>query len=303
MVPCAPLRQGRSDVNQPFNPFPELTAQRGRRAFIKTSLGTGFALAVQPVAAQTITTPSTGLVAGEVQVPTADGTMPAYRAMPDKGGPFPVMLVIQEIFGVHEWIKDVCRRFAKLGYYAIAPDLYARQGDASKADIKTILTEIVPKVPDAQVMSDLDATAAFAKASGSGDTARLGATGFCWGGRVIWLYAAHAKDLKAAVAFYGILGGQAAPTSDIKPKNPLDIGTTITTPVLGLYGGHDDNIPVSLIDEMRGELTKANSPARIDVYADAPHGFFADYRPSYRKDAAVDAWSKVQVWFKAHGVS
>jgi carboxymethylenebutenolidase len=286
-----------------LNPFPEITAPQGRRGFLKTSLGAGFALAVQPVSAQTITTPADGLVAGEVKVPSLGVEIPAYRAMPATSGPFPTMLVIQEIFGVHEHIKDVCRRFAKLGYYAIAPDLYARQGDATKADIKTILSDIVPKVPDEQVMADLDASVAFARASGAADTARLGATGFCWGGRIIWLYAAHTKSVKAAVAFYGLLGGPASPTSALKPINPVDIGATITTPVLGLYGGKDDNIPNALIDMMRDELAKAKSPATIVVYPDTPHGFFADYRPSYRKPAAEDAWARLQAWFKDHGVS
>lgn len=288
-----------SDV---LNLHPEVTARGGRRAFLKTSLGVGFALAVQPVSAQTITTPADGLVAGEVAVPSLGVDVPAYRAMPAAGGPFPTMLVIQEIFGVHEHIKDVCRRFARLGYYAIAPDLYARQGDATTADIKTILGDIVPKVPDAQVMSDLDATAAFARQSGSADVGRLGATGFCWGGRIVWLYAAHSRDLKAAVAFYGLLGGPASPTSPLKPTNPVDIGSTITTPVLGLYGGKDDNIPEPMIERMRDELKTANSPASIVIYPDTPHGFFADYRPSYRKAAAEDAWSKTQAWFKGHGV-
>ena len=297
------FHQPEPDLTQPSNPFPELTAPQGRRGFLKTGLGAGFALAVQPVSAQTITTPAAGLVAGEVKVPSLGVDVPAYRAMPASGGPFPTMLVIQEIFGVHEHIKDVCRRFAKLGYYAIAPDLFARQGDASKADIKTILSDIVPKVPDVQVMSDLDAAVAFAKASGSADTQRLGAVGFCWGGRIIWLYAAHNPDLKAAVAFYGLLGGKASPTSPLKPKNPVDIGETIKTPVLGLYGGADDNIPVAQIDEMRGELAKAKSPAQIVVYPDTPHGFFADYRPSYRKAAAEDGWSRLQAWFKDHGVA
>ncbi len=273
-----------------------------RRAFLKTSLGIGFALAVQPVSAQTIATPADGLVAGEVKLPSLGVDIPAYRAMPATGGPFPVMLVVQEIFGVHEHIKDVCRRFAKLGYYAIAPELYARQGDPGSADIQTIVKTIVPKVPDAQVMADLDASVAFAKASGHADTTRLGATGFCWGGRIIWLYAAHNRDLKAAVAFYGILGGPASPTSDIKPTNPVDIGKTITTPVLGLYGGKDDNIPPALVEDMRAELKQANSPSTIVVYPDTPHGFFADYRPSYRKPAAEDAWARTQAWFKTYGV-
>ena len=286
-----------------MNPFPELTAPRGRRGFLKTSLGAGFALAVQPVSAQTITTQADGLVAGEVKIASLGVEIPAYRAMPASSGPFPTMLVIQEIFGVHEHIKDVCRRFAKLGYYAIAPDLYARQGDATKADIKTIMTDIVPKVPDEQVMVDLDSTVAFAKASGSADTARLGATGFCWGGRIIWLYAAHSKALKAAVAFYGILGGPASPIGPLKPKNPVDIGETITTPVLGLYGGSDDNIPMPLIAQMQAELAKAGSPSEIVVYPNTPHGFFADYRPSYSKPAADDAWTRAQGWFKSHGVA
>ena len=171
----------------------------GRRAFLVTSLGVGFALAVDPVMAQVITTPTDGLVAGEVQVPVADGMIPAYRAMPDGAGPFPTMIVIEEIFGLHEYIKDICRRFAKLGYFAIAPELFARQGDATKADIKTIMTEIVPKKPDAQAMTDLDATVAFAASTGKADTERLGAIGFCWGGRQIWLYAEHDPKLKAAV--------------------------------------------------------------------------------------------------------
>lgn len=284
------------------NPFADITATRGRRGFLKTSLGAGFAMAVLPVSAQTITTPAIGLVEGEVKVPSLGVDIPAYRAMPASGGPFPTMLVVQEIFGVHEHIKDICRRFAKLGYYAIAPDLYARQGDATKADIQTILSQIVPKVPDEQVMADLDASVAFAKASGSADAVRLGATGFCWGGRIIWLYAAHTKALKAAVAFYGILGGAASPSSPLKPVNPIDIGSTITTPVLGLYGGQDDNIPASMIEQMRAELEKANSPAVIVIYPDTPHGFFADYRPSYRKEAATDGWKRTQAWFKEHGV-
>jgi carboxymethylenebutenolidase len=292
-----------ANMTDPLNAFGEITAQRGRRAFLKTSLGAGFAMAVQPVSAETITTPTDGLVVGEVKIPSLGVDIPAYRAMPSAGGPFPVMLVVQEIFGVHEHIRDVCRRFAKLGYYAIAPELYARQGDASKADIKTIISDIVPKVPDAQVMADLDAAVAFARASGSANVARLGATGFCWGGRIIWLYAEHSKDLKAAVAFYGILGGPASPTSPLKPINPIDIGSKIRTPVLGLYGGKDDNIPEPMIEQMRAELKTANSPATIVIYPDTPHGFFADYRPSYRKPAAEDAWARVQAWFREHGVA
>lgn len=272
-----------------------------RRTFLLAGLGVGFALAADPVLAQVITTPGDGLVAGEVKVPTADGEMPAYRAMPDGAGPFPTMVVIEEIFGVHEYIKDICRRYAKLGYFAIAPELFARQGDPLHADVKTIITDIVPKVPDAQAMGDLDATVSYAKSTGKADTTRVGATGFCWGGRMIWLYAGHDPQLKAAVAFYGILGGKASPPSPIKPKNPLDFGHTVTVPVLGLYGGHDDNIPPDLIAEMQGELKGTKS--EIVVYPDAPHGFFADYRPSYRPEAAKDAWGKAQAWFKDHGLA
>ena len=272
-----------------------------RRAFLLAGLGVGFALAANPVMAQVIDTPAEGLVTGEVKVPTADGEMPAYRAMPDGAGPFPTMVVIEEIFGVHEYIKDICRRYAKLGYFAIAPELFARQGDPLHADIKTIITDIVPKVPDAQAMGDLDATVAYAKSTGKADTSRVGATGFCWGGRMIWLYARHDPQLKAAVAFYGILGGKASPPSAIKPTNPLDFGHDVTVPVLGLYGGHDDNIPPDLIAEMQAELKGTNS--QIVVYPDAPHGFFADYRPSYRPEAAKDAWGKAQAWFKDHGLA
>src|SRR5437870_7020645 len=212
-----------------------------RREFVVTTLAAGFAAAVQPVSAETITTDSKGLEAGEIKVPVKDGDVPAYRAMPDKGGPFPVVLVVQEIFGVHEHIKDVCRRFAKLGYLAVAPELFARQGDVSKlTDIKDIIAKVVSKVPDEQVMSDLDATVAWAKKSGKGDTAKLGITGFCWGGRIVWLYSAHSKDLKAGVAWYGRLVGD---KSDLQPKYPLDLAASLHAPVLGLYGGADMGIP------------------------------------------------------------
>lgn len=279
------------------------SAEPGRRAFLKTSLGAGFALAVQPVSAATVTTPSDGLTVGEVRVPSLGVEIPAYRAMPASGGPFPIMLVVQEIFGVHEHIKDVCRRFAKLGYYAIAPDLFARQGDATKADIPTIRNEIVPKVPDAQVMDDLDATVAFAGLSGSADVKRLGITGFCWGGRIVWLYAAHTNTLKAGVAFYGILGGAASPPSELKPRNPVDVAGELQAPILGLYAGKDDNIPMPIIEQMQKGLKDANSSSRIEVFADAPHGFHADYRPTYREGPAKEAWGKALAWFKANGAA
>jgi carboxymethylenebutenolidase len=272
-----------------------------RREFAVTALAAGFAMAVRPVSAQTITTDATGLEAGEVKIPVQDGQVPAYRAMPDKGGPFPVVLVVQEIFGVHEHIKDVCRRFAKLGYLAVAPEMYARQGDVSKmTDINEIISKVVSKVPDAQVMSDLDAAVAWAKQTGKGDTAKLGVTGFCWGGRIVWLYAAHNPNLKAGVAWYGRLVGQ---TDPLHPKHPIDLVTELKAPVLGLYGAADQGIPVETVERMRKALQDANKPCEIVLYPDTPHGFHADYRPSYRKDKAEDGWRRLQEWFKKNGVA
>jgi len=272
----------------------------GRREFVVTSLAAGFALAVQPVGAQTITTDAQDLDAGEVKIPVKDGQIPAYRAMPKTGGPFPVVLVVQEIFGVHEHIKDVCRRFAKKGYLAVAPEMYARQGDVSKLTNIQQIMPIVQKVPDAQVMSDLDAAAAWAKSTGKGDTAKLGVTGFCWGGRIVWLYSAHNPNLKAGVAWYGRLVGQA---DDLHPKHPIDVVSQLKAPVLGLYGGQDQGIPQDTVERMRKALKEANKPSEIVVYPDAPHGFHADYRPSYRKEAAEDGWKRLQEWFKKNGVA
>lgn len=281
-----------------FLPKPTLS----RREFVVTTLAAGFALAVRPVSAQTmITTDATGLEAGEVKVPTSDGQMPAYRAMPTTSGPFPVVLVVQEIFGVHEHIKDVCRRFAKLGYCAIAPEFYARQGDVSQmTDINDILAKVVAKVPDAQVMADLDATVAWAEKSSKGDVKRLGITGFCWGGRVVWLYAAHSPALKAGIAWYGRLVDQ---TSELKPKNPIDLAATLKAPVLGLYGAADSGIPNETVEQMQKALQAANSPSQIVLYPDTPHGFHADYRPSYRKEQAEDGWKKLLEWLKKSGVA
>ena len=275
-----------------------------RRGFLVTALGAGFALAVQPVMAQTsITTDSEGLTAGEVQVPTADGTMPAYRAQPAQGSHFPVILVVQEIFGVHEYIKDACRRLAKLGYQAIAPELYARQGDPRQyTAIPDILANVVSKVPDSQVMADLDASVAWAKANG-GDTKRLGITGFCWGGRITWLYAAHNPGVKAGVAWYGRL---TSPASEMTPRHPLDVAGKLNGPVLGLYGGQDAGIPQDTVEKMKSALAESAQPASkasvIHVYPDAPHAFHADYRPSYRKTEAEDGWKRMNEWFRKHGV-
>ncbi|HEV2171800.1 MAG TPA: dienelactone hydrolase family protein, partial [Candidatus Binatus sp.] len=217
-----------------------MTNQLSRRAFVVGSLAAGFALAVMPVSADTITTDSNGLVAGEVKIPVKGGEIPAYRAMPASGGPFPTVLVVHEIFGVHEHIKDICRRLAKLGYFAVAPLLYSREGDvASISDVQQIISKVVAKVPDSQVASDLDATVAWAKSTGKADTAKLAITGFCWGGREVWLYAAQNPALKAAVAWYGPLE---LPPSDLRPKNPLDLASQINVPVLGLYGGKDVGI-------------------------------------------------------------
>jgi carboxymethylenebutenolidase len=268
---------------------------------VVTALATGFALAVQPVTAETITTNTEGLEAGEVKIPVADGDIPGYRAMPAKGGPFPVVLVVQEIFGVHEHIKDLCRRLAKLGYLAVAPELYARQGDVSKiTDFREIIEKVVSKVPDKQVMSDLDATVAWAKKSGKGNTDKLAITGFCWGGRIVWLYSAHNKDLKAGAAWYGRIVGN---TNDLQPKYPLDIAKDVKAPVLGLYGGADQGIPLETVDKMKDALKAAGSKSEIVVYPDTPHAFLADYRPSYRKAEAEDAWKKMLAWFKEHGVA
>ena len=271
-----------------------------RRGFVAAGLATGFALAVQPISAETIKTDDKGLEAGEVKIPTDDREIPGYRAMPDKGGPFPVVLVVQEIFGVHEHIKDVCRRFAKAGYLAIAPDLYVRQGDVSNIkEIQEIVNKVVSKVPDKQVMADLDATVARAKKS-KGDTAKLGVTGFCWGGRIVWLYAAHSKELKAGAAWYGRLTGK---TNELQPKYPIDLVDQLNAPVLGLYGGADQGIPLADVERMKKALKDAGKPGELVVYPDAPHGFHADYRPSYRKEAAEDGWKRLLEWFKKNGVS
>jgi carboxymethylenebutenolidase len=295
------------DGDRTISPSEDGLSRRGALKATATgaALGATFALSVQPVQAQTmIVTPADGLTEGVVKVKTKDGKeMDAYRAMPATGQGFGTILVVQEIFGVHAHIADLCRRFAKLGYYAIAPELYFRQGDPkSVTDVQALLREIVAKVPDEQVMGDLDATVGFAKGEGKADTAKLGITGFCWGGRIVWLYAAHSAALKAGVAWYGRVVGDATPMT---PKHPIDIAKDLKAPVLGLYGGADTGIPNDTVDRMRAAL-KAGSPAaqksQIDTYPDTPHAFNADYRPSYRKEQAEDAWKKAVAWFKANGV-
>lgn len=271
-----------------------------RREFVVTSLAAGFAMATQPVSAQTITTDTKGLEAGEVKIPVDGGEVPAYRAMPAGGSNLPTILVVQEIFGVHEHIKDICRRLAKLGYFAVATEMYARQGDVSKLTDFPEILKIVRKVPDSQVMSDLDATVAWAKATGKADVSKLGITGFCWGGRIVWLYAAHNHNLKAGVAWYGRL--KDAPT-ELQPKYPVDLAASINSPILGLYGGADHGIPQSTVEEMREAMKAAGKTAEIVVYPDTPHAFFADYRQSYRKEAAEDGWKRMLAWFKKNGVA
>ncbi|MFB2879716.1 dienelactone hydrolase family protein [Floridanema aerugineum] len=273
-----------------------------RREFIiVSSLAAGFALAVRPISAQVINTDSKGLIAGEVKIPVADGEIPAYRAMPATGENFPTVLVIQEIFGVHEHIQDICRRLAKLGYLAIAPEMFARQGDVSQmSDIQEIISKVVSKVPDSQVMSDLDATVKWAAKSSKGNTKELGITGFCWGGRITWLYAAHNPNVKAGIAWYGRLVGE---STALTPKYPIDIAANLKVPVLGLYAGKDDYIPNDTVEQMRKALKAGNSGSEIILYPDTPHGFLADYRPTYRKEQAEDAWNKMLAWFQKYGVA
>ena len=277
-------------------------ADLSRRSFVTgATVAAGFALAAGPVCANTvIATDTNGLTAGTGSVPVGRGMMPVYYAMPASGGPFPTVLVVQEIFGVHEHIKDVCRRLAKLGYMAIAPELYFRQGDPTKLpDVPTILRDLVSKVPDAQVMADFDATVAWAIASGRANGDRLAITGFCWGGRIAWLYAAHQPRVKAAVAWYGRLTGD---YGAMTPRHPLDVAKDIKAPVLGLYGGADQGIPVSSVEDMKAALESAKVPTEFVIYPDTPHAFYADYRPSYREGPARDGWKRLQEWLKRHGV-
>jgi carboxymethylenebutenolidase len=271
-----------------------------RRAVIKSALGAGFCAAVAPAWAQVITTPADGLVAGEIKVAAGEFEIPTYRAYPQGDGNFPLLLVIHEIFGVHEHIKDVCRRFAKQGYYAIAPDLFARQGDAAaETDMAKLMSGIVAKTPDKQVMSDLDATMTQAEASGKADMARAAVAGFCWGGREVWLYAASHPKLKAGVAWYGPL---ARPVTPNTPENPPDVVGELKVPVLGLYGGRDKSIPKDQIAAMQEKLAHGDSGSKIIVYEDAGHAFYADYRPSYVKADAEASWKAALAWLKGHGV-
>ena len=274
-----------------------------RRGFMKTALGSAFAAAVLPVSAQTIHTDFNGLTAGEVTVPVGDFKMPAYRAQPEGKTRLPVVIVVSEIFGVHEYIADICRRFAKLGYLAIAPELFVRQGDPrAYGTVQETVANVVSKVPDSQVAGDIDATIAWAKENG-GDAARIGITGFCWGGRQVWLAAERNPSIKAAVAWYGPLKGNPNP---LQPVSPIDKVEELKAPVLGLYGAKDTVITEDVRDTMKTALEKSKNPkahaSRIIVYPNSGHAFHADYRPSYVKADAEDGWKKCLAWFKDHGV-
>lgn len=297
-----PFQDLRADVH---SLLPGRSTESGvnRRMALQSAIGLGYAAAAAPLMAQTaINTSAEGLEVGEISY-TVDGfKVPAYRAAPAGQKNLPVVLVIQEIFGVHEYIADTCKRFARAGYLAIAPELYARQGDPSQyGEMAKLIAEVVSKVPDAQVMADLDAAVQWAAAHG-GDVARVGITGFCWGGRITWLYAAHGP-VKAGVAWYGRLVGTASATT---PKHPVDITPILKAPVLGLYGGKDDGIAQESIDKMKAALASGSAAAKASefvVYPDAPHAFHADYRGSYRQGPAEDGWKRALAWFKANGVA
>lgn len=268
-----------------------------REVLVSGALAAGYALAARPVRAEAIRTDASSLVAGPVEIPAPDRVVPGYRARPEGPGPFPVVLVVHEIFGVHEYIRDVCRRLARAGYLALAPDLYVRQGDPTRvASVDAIVAEIVGRVPDAQVMSDLDAAAAWA-ASDGGDPQRLLVTGFCWGGRIVWLYAAHRPDLAAGAAWYGRLTGPVRPET---PEHPIDVADRRLAPVLGLYGAEDAGIPLESVFAMRRKLAQARSSSEIVVFPGAPHGFHADYRESYRPLPAEEGWRRLLEWFRRH---
>lgn len=293
--------------NDLLNDFDALLPGSGRaatrRAALKAALGVGYAAAAAPLMAQTaIRTTAEGLTAGEITYEVDGFQVPAYRAAPAGRTGLPVVLVVHEIFGVHEYIADVARRLAHAGYLAIAPDLYARQGDpGAYGEMAKLMAEVVSKVPDAQVLGDLDGALRWAAANG-GDVAKAGITGFCWGGRIVWLYAAHAP-VKAGVAWYGRLVGD---TGALTPRHPIDIAAGLRAPVLGLYGGADPSIPLDTIAKMKAALAEGSPAARASqfvVYPDAPHAFHADYRASYREAAAKDGWQRALAWFRANGVS
>lgn len=271
-----------------------------RRGFVMGTLMAGFTMATAHGQAAPIHTDEAGLTAGEVQVPVSGGHVPTYVASPAGGGAHPVVVVIEEIFGVHEYIKDTCRRLAKLGYCAVAPEFYARLGDLSKmTDVPTIIRDVISKAPDTTLQSDLAAAVAFVRASGRGHATRLAVTGFCRGGRNVWITAATNAEVKAAVAWYGPVGGA---TSAIQPRTPTDLAGELKCPLLGLYGGADTGIPVEQVHAAEAKAKAAGKTVEIHVYPEAPHGFHADYRPSYRAEAAADGWQRMLAWFRTYGV-
>lgn len=292
------MRNITSDIDS-LSPAGNLLADTDRRGFMRAALGAGFAAAAMPVMAQNvIKTDANGLDVGEVMIKVGTTNVPVYRAKPAGKTNLPVVLVISEIFGVHEHIADVARRFAKQGYMALAPELFIRQGDPqSYGTMAELIKEVVSKVPDQQAMGDLDAVMAWAGANG-GDVNKAFITGFCWGGRITWLYAAHNPKLKAGVAWYGRLVGD---KSALNPAHPIDIAAQLKVPVLGLYGGKDAGIPLSSVEQMKAELAKGKSGSEFVIYPDAPHAFHADYRPSYVEAAAKDGWARTLDWFKKHG--
>ena len=298
------------DLETEFNSLlPGKTTAQGptRRTALQAALGVGYAASVMPIMAQTaIMTSAEGLTVGETTFEVNGFKVPMYHAAPAGKKNLPVVLVIQEIFGVHEYIADTCRRFAKAGYLAIAPELFARQGDPGQyGEMSKLMSEIVSKVPDAQVMADLDGAVQWAAGHG-GDTAKVAITGFCWGGRITWLYAARGA-VKAGAAWYGRLVG--APSA-LTPTHPLELAGQLKAPVLGLYGGDDSGIPLTTVNQMKDALAeagakgnKAAQSSEFVVYPGAPHAFHADYRPSYRKEAAEDGFNRTLAWFKSNGVS
>ncbi len=291
-----------NDLRQDFHALVPGTGHGSRRTALQWMVGAGYAAAAAPLVAQTaIRTPADGLTAGDVLIDAQGFKLPAYRAAPAGRSGLPVVLVIQEIFGVHEYIADTCRRLAQAGYLAIAPELFARQGDPMEyGELARLMSELVAKVPDAQVLDDLDATVRWAAQHG-GNADKVAITGFCWGGRITWLYAARGP-VKAGVAWYGRLTGQA---SDMNPRQPIDVAGQLKAPVLGLYGGADSGIPLATVEQMKAALAKGPAAARASefvVYPDAPHAFHADYRASFRQQPAEDGWRRMLQWFERHGV-
>lgn len=292
------------DTKQDFDSLVGASVLSGnveRRDFLRVALGTSFAAAVSPVLAQQVVkTDTAGLATGTFDLTVAGQKVPVYLARPEGKKNLPVVLVISEIFGVHEHIADVARRFAKQGYLALAPDLFVRQGDPSAfTSIPELQKAIITKVPDAQVMTDLDACVEWAGKNG-GNADKLGITGFCWGGRITWMYSAHNPKVKAGVAWYGRLVGQA---SELSPRHPVDIAASLTVPVLGLYGAKDTGIPVETVDQMKAALARGKSKSDFVVYPDSGHAFHADYRPSFVEADAKDGWRRCLAWFKEHGVA